>query len=131
MKIMRILTVFIAIGCLCLAMSSTLWMAENTAAPGPAVLEKLLKAVEDNDYNSFVADGNDAFKAGITKQLLQGVSGLFAPRLKKGYECSYLGQLKQQGHTVLLWKITFKDGGDDTLAKLGMKDEKVAGFWLQ
>ena len=59
------------------------------------------------------------------------VSNQLAPRMKKGYECSYLGDLKQQGFHVLLWKLMFKDGGDDTLAKLALKDGKVAGFWLQ
>ena len=41
------------------------------------------------------------------------------------------GQLKQQGCQVHLWKLVFKDGGDDTLAKLVLKDGRVAGFWLQ
>ncbi len=95
------------------------------------VLMKLLDAVEAGDYDSFVADGDAAFKAGITKQMLEGVSAQLAPRMKKGYERTYLGQLKQQGCKVYLWKLMFKDGGDDTLAKLVLKDGKVAGFWLQ
>lgn len=131
MKLNRIIIMFLTIALLCLAIPATLWMTNSTAAPGQAVLDKLLKAVEAGDYDSFVADGNDTFKAGMTKQMMQGVSGMFAPRLKKGYEYSYLGQLKQQGHAVLLWKITFKDGGDDILAKLTIKDDKVTGFWLQ
>jgi hypothetical protein len=51
--------------------------------------------------------------------------------MKKGYECVRLGELTQQGCRVLLWKLAYKDGGDDTLAKLVLKDGKVAGFWLQ
>ena len=99
--------------------------------PARLVLDKLLKAVEANDYESFVADGTDAVKAGLTKQMLEGVSNQLSPRLKKGYTCSYLGELKQQGCQVYLWKLTYKDGEDDTLAKLVLKDGKVAGFWLQ
>jgi hypothetical protein len=95
------------------------------------MLDKLLKSVEENDYAAFVADGTDEFKAGLTKQMLEGVSAQIAPRMKKGYECSYLGQLRQQGCEVYLWKLTYKDGDDDTLAKLVIKDGKVAGFWLQ
>jgi hypothetical protein len=51
--------------------------------------------------------------------------------MKKGYTCSRLEELTQQGGRVLLWKLTYKDGGDDTLAKLVLEDRKVAGFWLQ
>jgi uncharacterized protein YbaR (Trm112 family) len=101
------------------------------AGPGPGILDKLLKATEANDYDNFVADGTDVFKAGITKQMLQGVSDQISTRMKKGYECAYLGELSQQGRRVLLSKLVFKDGGDDTLAKLVLKDGKVAGFWLQ
>lgn len=131
MNLKRMIIIALGVGCLCLALSAVLCLAEGPAGPGCVVLDKLLKAVEANNYDNFVADGNDAFKAGITKQLLQGISAQLAPRMKKGYECSYLGQLKQQGYEVLLWKLTYKDGGDDILVKLSLKDEKVAGFWLQ
>jgi hypothetical protein len=102
--------------------------AEETARP---VLERLLKAVEANDYDSFVADGTPEVKAALTKQMLEGVSAQMAPRMKKGYDATYLGELKQQGCQVYLWKLTYKDGGDDTLARLSLKTGKVAGFLLQ
>jgi DNA-directed RNA polymerase subunit RPC12/RpoP len=105
--------------------------SNKPTSPGRAVLDKLLKATEANDYDSFVADGADVFKAALTKQKLDGVSAQLSPRMKKGYRCAYLGELSQHGCQVLLWKLTFKDGGDDTLAKLVLKDGKVAGFWLQ
>lgn len=114
-----------------LVLSAMSCRAGEATEPGRTVLDKLLKAVEANDYDSFVADGNDVFKAGITKPMLEGVSGQLATRLKKGYACSSLGELTQQGCRVLLWKLKYKDGGDDTLAKLALKDGKVAGFWLQ
>ncbi len=117
--------------CLLLAVSATVCPAADSTEPGRATLDKLLKAVKDNDYDSFVADGTDAVKAAATKQMLQDVSGQFSPRLKKGYTLSYLGELKQQGCQVFLWKLAYSDGEDDTLAKLALKDGKVAGFWLQ
>ena len=95
------------------------------------ILKKLLGAVEVNDYDSFVADGNAAFKAVLTKQMLESVSIQLSPRMKKGYDTTYLGQLKQQWGQVYLWKLVYKDGGDDTLVRLVLKDGKVAGFWLQ
>ncbi len=131
MKIRRVIAVVSGVVCVWLALAGTACFAAETVEPGRAVLDKLLKATEANDYDSFVSDGTDAFKAALTKQMVEGVSRQLSPRMKKGYQCSYLGELSQQGCRVLLWKLTFKDGGDDTLAKLVLKDGKVAGFWLQ
>ena len=123
--------IIIAVVCVALMLSAKLSRAGDPTEPGLGTLEKLLRAVETNDYNSFVAEGNDAVKAALTKPMLQGVSGQLAPRLKQGYVCTPLGELRQQGCRVLLWKLKYKDGGDDTLAKLSLQDGKVAGFWLQ
>ena len=43
----------------------------------------------------------------------------------------FLTSLKQQGYAVYLWKLTFKDGKDDHLARMAVKDGKVGGFWIQ
>ena len=129
MNARRMIVAVSCLVCVTLALS-----ARQCRAGEPAertTLDKLLRAVEANDYDSFVADGNDAFKTGLTKPMLQGVSGQLSPRLKKGYVCSYLGELKQQGCRGFLWKVAYKDRGDDTLAKLVLKDGKAAGFWLQ
>jgi hypothetical protein len=95
------------------------------------VLDKLLNAVEVNDYTGFVADGNEAFKAEVTKQVFGDVSTQIAPRLKKGYKAVYMGELEQQDHQIHLWRLEYMDGGDETMAKLVLKDGKIAGFWLQ
>ncbi len=113
-----------------LTVSGTAFAAEEEKT-ALGILMKLLEAVETADYDSFVADGNAVFKAGMTRQMLEGVSDQLAPRMKQGYQPVYLGRLRQQGCQVYLWKLVFKDGGDDTLAKLVLKDGKVAGFWLQ
>jgi hypothetical protein len=131
MNMKRIIGAVAVVAGVWLVLSATRCVAGDSAGPGRAPLDKLLKAVQANDYDTFVADGTDQFKAALTKPMLQGVSGQLAPRMKKGCDCSYLGELKQQGCQVFLWKLTFKDGGDDTLVKLVLKDGKVAGFWLQ
>lgn len=102
--------------------------AGDSARP---VLDKLLKAIEANDYDTFVADGTAEVKAVLTKQMLEGVSAQVAPRMEKGYDATFLGELKQQGGQVYLWKLAYKDGGDDTLVRLTLKTGKVAGFLLQ
>ena len=90
----------------------------------------LMAAIEENNYGNFLSQGNVAFKQGITKQMFTQVSGQLAPRMKKGYSAVFLGELKQQGYQVYLWKLTFKDGGDDFLARLSLKDGKVGGFLI-
>jgi len=127
----RVLGVIASIVCAALLLSAIPAGAEEPTGPGRPLVVKLLKAIEVNDYDGFIAEGNDAVKAGLTKQMFEGVNGLMAPRMKKGYDYSYLGELKQAECQVYLWKLTFKDGGDDTLVKLVLKDGKVAGFWLQ
>jgi hypothetical protein len=121
-----------------LSLAACLWMLmppTPVSAQEPKedrqLLDKILKATEEDDYDNFVAVGDYAFKAGMTPQMLEGVSGQVAPRLKKGYDCTYLGELNQKGFKVCLWKLVFMDGGDDILAKLVIKNQKVAGFWIQ
>ena len=117
--------------CACWAITGTVCLAGDAKDLARPVLDKLLKAVEANDYASFVADGTAQLKAGLTKQMLEGVSAQMAPRMKKGYDATFLGELKQSGCQVYIWKLAYKDGGDDTLARLTLKDGKVAGFLLQ
>ena len=117
--------------CGVLTLSAAVCLAAGAEESARPVLDKLLKAVEANDYDSFVADGTAEVKAALTRQMLEGVSAQMAPRMKKGYNATYLGELKQSGCKVYLWKLAYKDGGDDTLARLSLKNGKVAGFLLQ
>jgi len=117
--------------CGCWAFTAAVCLAGDAKDSARPALDKLLNAVEANDYDSFVADGTAEVKAALTKQMLEGVSAQMAPRMKQGYDASYLGELKQSGCQVYLWKLCYKDGGDDTLVRLTLKGGKVAGFLLQ
>ncbi len=106
----------------------------NAATEGPSTegtVNTLLTAIAANNYDALVANAAPALKSRITKETFTQVSAQLSPRLKKGYKLQYLGSLKQQGVEVFLWKITYKDGGDDMLAKLVIQENKVAGFWFQ
>ena len=103
--------------------------AEPTPAAA-AISYKLISALNSGDHGAFIADGEEAFK-GLKKEQFDAAVQQFSPRLKSGYEVTYLGDLKQKGYEVSLWKITFKDGGDDLLGTLSLKDGKVGGFWLK
>lgn len=95
------------------------------------LLINLLAATEKNNYEAFIEDASAHVKASLTKQMLADVSAQLASHMKKGYSVTYLGNLSQQGCEVYLWKLTYRDGHDDTLARLVLRDDRVEGFWLQ
>jgi hypothetical protein len=94
-------------------------------------LSNMLTALQNNSLADFVSAGDAAFQYGMTQQMLSGLSAQFGPGLKRGYTTTFLGTLNQQGHTVYLWKISFKDGQDDRLFTMAVKDGKVSGFFLR
>jgi hypothetical protein len=94
------------------------------------IFKNLMLALQENNYDNFIAPGNAAFKEGLTKEMLDSVSKSLSERMVAGYSTIFLGELKQQGYQVYLWKITFTDGGDNLLARLSLKDGKVGGFWI-
>lgn len=96
-----------------------------------AAFAVLIAAIEANDYASFVTPLDNQMKEALTKPAFEMVVAQFASRLKKGCEAKYFGELKTKGYAVHLWKLTFKDQGDDVLAELSMKDKKVGGFFLR
>ncbi|MEO6870699.1 MAG: hypothetical protein ABI233_00595 [Chthoniobacterales bacterium] len=103
------------------------------AAPGQAtqaIFKHLMAATVSNNYNSFVAECDATMKAALTKPMLEGVSNQIAPRAKQGYDPKYLGELNQHGYKVNLWRLRFRDGGDDVLATLSVKDGEAGGFYL-
>ncbi len=91
---------------------------------------KLPSAIEHADYPEFTADGTEAFKA-MLKLQFDTVCAQLGPKLKNRSGFTYLGDLNQQGLHITLWKLTFKDGSDDTPVTLSMKDGKVAGFFVK
>lgn len=95
-----------------------------------AVSSKLITAIEKSDYEAFVADGDGPFRQ-LKKEQFEAVAAQLASRFKGGYEVTPLGDLRQKGYHVTLWRVRFKDGGDDALATLSMKAGKVSGFWIR
>ena len=108
--------------------------AQGALVQAPAALETTLKsmlsAVQSGSVADFVAPGDPGFKAGMTQSRLEGVRAQLGPRLAQGYTDTFLGTMKQEGFTVYLWKIEFKDGKDDRLVMIAMRNGQVAGFSL-
>ena len=90
-----------------------------------------LTVVWRSDYPGFQALGDADFKINLTDKVFTNVVATFSPRLKNGYSTEYLGSLRKLGYTVHLWKITFKDEGDDVLCEVSLKEQKVGGFFLR
>ncbi len=119
------------IAALLLFYSSCFAIADNHVAAKEAMLSQLMQALSQKDYEAFIADGTQTFKQGITKQAFDTVANQVGNRIQDGYQAEYLAQLNQQGHKVHLWKISYATSEEDTLAKLVVNNNKVAGFWLQ
>jgi hypothetical protein len=106
-------------------------VANNSTATEKAALSKLMQAIAQNDYEAFIADGTIGFKRGITKPAFETVVNQVGKRVEGGYKTEYLAHLNQRGYKVHVWKISYETSKEDTLAKLVMSNNKVAGFWLQ
>jgi hypothetical protein len=121
------------------AMVAIATLVANTALahadePDPAVrktFDKLIDAIIANNRETFVADATDAVKQGMTQGVMDGLHKHLGARMARGYQATYLCQLKQAGHQVHLWKLSFKDDGDDVVIRIALKQDKVAGFFLQ
>jgi hypothetical protein len=93
-------------------------------------LQVILDATASGNYEHFTTVGNSAYKAGITKQMFEGVSEQLAPRMGTGYSITYFGNLKQFHYQIYLWKLSFEDGGDEFVARLTMDEDQVAGILI-
>jgi RNA polymerase sigma factor (sigma-70 family) len=90
---------------------------------------EIMEATKNEDYQSFIADGDNAFKQ-ITELQFKAVCVQITPRLKAGYDLVFLGALKQQGYHVTLWKVAYTDAGDDELLTLSVKGGKIGGAFI-
>jgi hypothetical protein len=109
--------------------SSVATFAVDAPKADVALIAKLVAAIVTSDYEAYVSVGDSDFRRLEKEEWEVGASRL-GPKLKAGHEISYLGELKQGGFRVILWKIRFKDGSDDALATLLVKEGKVGGFFL-
>jgi hypothetical protein len=107
----------------------------SSLAQVPALVQTnfdvMLKAVKDGVYGSFTSAGSPEFKTTYTQESFNIVKEASAPRLAQGYEATYLSSLNLKGYTVFLWKLTYSDGGDDSLVTVSVENGFVIGFLIQ
>jgi len=105
------------------------YAADNAQAE--KVFKSLIAAQTAGDYDAFIADANDAVRAALTKTQFEAASKFLNKRTSGGYETTLLGELNQHGYQVFLFRLRFKDGGDDILGTLSLKDDKVGGIFFK
>lgn len=94
------------------------------------VVHQLLDAMAQNDYQRFISQGTPDFAA-IGEADFSQVAATVGPRLRQGYSIEHLGNMRQQGLDISVWKISFTDQGDDLLATLNVTHGRVGGFFLR
>ena len=114
-----------------LASSGCLGLQAQDTTKADGVFHKLLTASETRDYDAFVADGTDGLKAALGKGQFEAACNIVNARLKVGYDVTLLGELNQKGYEVYLYRLRFKDSGDDMLGTLSLKDGKVGGIYFK
>lgn len=105
--------------------------AADSANEDAALFQRLVAAFEKADYDNFISEGDASLKKGLKKEAFDKTHAIFGPRFKSGYEAVFLGELKQRGGHVTLWKLTFKDQGDDALLTLIVRESKLTGVWIK
>ena len=115
--------------------SFILTMVSSSFAQPPQLVqtqfEIMMRAVKDNVYASFVSAGTEDFKATYEQESFDLLRGYIATRLSQGYEATYLGTVNMRGYAVFLWKLSYADGGDESLVSLSANNGYVGGFLIQ
>ena len=95
------------------------------------IFQGLLAAQAAKDYDAFVADADDQLKAALTRTQFDAASNLLNRRTAGGYDTTFLGELNQHGYQVFLYRLRFKDGGDDILGTMSLMADKVGGIYFK
>ncbi len=95
------------------------------------LFHQLIDAQAAKNYDAFVAHGTLELKAALTKTQFDASSDLMIARLKGGCDIDPLGELNKKGFQIYLYRLRFKDGGDDMLGTMSLKDGLVAGIYFK
>jgi hypothetical protein len=94
-------------------------------------LHQMLEAIRSKSRDQFVEHGDARFQNGFTEKMFGELAQLLGPRMRQGYEVTFLTTLRQQDYTVYIWKLAFKDNKDDYLIRMAVKDGLVRGFIIR
>lgn len=105
--------------------------ADTPEPEAKQAFDRTVDAIAAGNRDALLANATDAMKQAVTQSVMEGLTREQGRRLKTEYEAKYLCELAQRGHRVHLWKLTFKDGGDDVVIRLALRDGKLAGLFFQ
>ena len=122
---------FVLIGAAAILLTGLLSVRAADDKQAREIFDKLVAAQLAGNYDAFVSDADDQIKAALTKTQFDAASKLLNERLKGGYSETFLGELNQHGYQVFLYRLRPKDGSDDWLGTMSLKDDKVAGIYFR
>jgi len=117
---------------LLLSLFSSLAWADTK--PRPMIMELFrsqIDAIASESYEQFMDHADANFRQSISQDQFGALSESLSPRLVDGYQSEYLGALNQDGFNVHLWKMTLASSDSDNLVKMAMRENEIAGFWIQ
>jgi hypothetical protein len=71
--------------------------------------DTLLAATAADNFEQFISVGDEGFKSRLQPEVFHRVSQGLAPRMQKGVNPTFLGELRQKSHTASLWQLRFED----------------------
>ena len=124
----RFLLLSLVISALVVVIASGTGLAQVLKRQNNPPFDKMLDALQTRSYDRFVADGDARFRSGFTQKMFEELAARLGSRLQQGYSVAFLTTLRQQDYVVYVWKLAFKDGKDDFLVSLFIKNGDVTGF---
>ena len=96
-----------------------------------ALFHSQIGAIASNDYEKFLEHTDSKFRQAISTEQFEALTQSQSSRFEGGYQSEYLGALKQQGFKVHLWKVVPSNSESDSLVKMVMRENEIAGFWIE
>jgi len=112
------------------AFSLTTMAHAGPADTGEQQVRAILEALKVADAEALRVLLTTEFRADLNDRAFRELVQSLQPRLQRGYDAHYLGTLTQDDFSVLFWKVSFADEGEDSLLRLVIFDGEVAGFLI-
>jgi len=103
---------------------------DETAETAERLMNWLLAALKDGDYQRFVEHGNKAFKELMDEYSFDSFKMQRGAKIAKGHKLEYFGDIRRIGMREHLWKIHITGDKHELLGSLSLSHGKVVGFDL-
>lgn len=116
---------------LCSVFSSMLLADSESRSQIEALLHSQIDAITSNDYQKFMEHTDATFRQAISEEQFDALIKSLSSTFEGGYQSEYLGTLNQQEFNVHLWKVMPSNSASDNLVKMAMRENEIAGFWIE